>query len=457
MTRSLTSNPRIAKIAVLLLAGLFVSPHAEHNKTDIAGHWAGAFTRYGAVQEITIDFQETDTGWVGSYDIPDLILYREPIPDIVVTAETLAFRVFWGSFTCLIHDEIGEITGENRNWNPPVSIHLKRGPDLHHMRTEKVQFPSESLLLAADLLIPDGRPPFPAVIVIEGSTTEGRALWTYRSIGDLFARNGIAALIYDKRGVGQSDGNIDSVTIDDLASDAVNAVQYLTNRDDIDSESIGLVGISQGGWLAPLAANRSGHVSFVVLLAGPAVSIWQQELHRVEYSMRTGFYGEDEPDVFSEEEIEAAIAHTRLGFDVAQNPEKWKDWEISVVSAKSTSWADYVRLDSTLNDLQGWLRFRYEPSEVLQKLRIPALAIFGGDDVFVPPAENVPLLERYLSAAGNKRSRVVVFANVGHDFFAGATLVGREWAWPSGFWRWNRRAVGLADTIISWSRQQVLR
>ncbi|UCE24508.1 MAG: alpha/beta hydrolase [Candidatus Zixiibacteriota bacterium] len=401
--------------------------------------------------------RQTDSGWVGSYEIPDLILYREPLTDLSIAGDTISFHLFWGTFSCLLHNQIGEITGENRDWNPPVSIHLKRRPDPHLPNIEPVRFPSDSLLLYGDLLLPDCHPPYPAVVVIEGSTTEGRQLWTYRSIGDLFARNGIAALVYDKRGAGQSDGNIDSVTFNDLASYVVSAVQYLTTRDDIDSESIGLFGISQGGWLAPLGANRSGKVSFVIMLAGPAVSIWQQELHRVEYSMRAGLYGEDEPDVFSETEIAAAMAHSRLGFEAAQDPQMWADWKASVSTAEKASWADYVNLDSTREDLEGWLRFRYDPGETLRKTTIPVLALFGDADVFVPPVENVPLLERYLSEAGNEEFRIVTFPNVGHDFFTGATLVGGEWSWPTGYWRWNRRAIGLADTIVTWTRRQVQR
>lgn len=87
---------------------------------------------------------------------------------------------------------------------------------------------------------------------------------------------------------------------------------------------------------------------------------------------------------------------------------------------------------------------------------MPVLALFGENDVFVPPAENVSLLERYLAEAGNKRSRIVVFPNVGHDFFTGATLVDGVWEWPAGFWQSNRRAVGLAETIITWARQQIV-
>jgi pimeloyl-ACP methyl ester carboxylesterase len=234
-----------------------------------------------------------------------------------------------------------------------------------------------------------------------------------------------------------------------------NAVRFLEGRDDFNPGAIGLFGISQGGWLAPLVATRTNQVSFIVMLGGPAVSIWQQELDRVEYSMRAGILGEEEPESFSENEIAEALAHTRLAFTVAENPERWNDWEKSVSNAQNKSWAEYVNLDSTVAELQDWLRFKYDPADALRNLKVPILALFGENDVLVPPAENVSLLEKYLEQAKNDKSIIVVFPGVGHDFFTGASLVGGEWDWPTGFWRWNRRATGLEDTIITWVNRQV--
>jgi len=320
---------------------------------------------------------------------------------------------------------------------------------------EHVRFASDSLSLAGDLLIPAGNPPFPAVVVIEGSTTEGRSLWTYRSIGDLYARNGVAALIYDKRGIGESNGDLGSATIDDLTRDVSHALEFLRGQPEIDAKSVGLFGISQGGWIAPRVAAQSGDAAFVITLGGPAVSIWQQELDRVEYGMRAGSLGEDQPDEFSESDFQAALAHTRLGFDVAQNPDRWAEWEASVKHANTTRWAGYVGCDSTLSELQEWLGFRYDPAQTLRQLTTPILALFGGNDVLVPPERNTDLMRSLLAEAGNEHTTIAVFPGVGHDFFTGASLIGEDWSWPSGFWRWNRRAPGLADSIVTWTNRQI--
>ena len=74
-------------------------------------------------------------------------------------------------------------------------------------------------------------------------------------------RHGIAVLGYDKRGVGGSTGNWNTASFDDLADDVVAAFAYLKARGDIDGRQIGLLGVSQGGWIMPLAAVRAKDIA----------------------------------------------------------------------------------------------------------------------------------------------------------------------------------------------------
>ncbi len=440
-------------IALLSMQYFDAAQAVDPNLARLVGHWEGAFTRFGAAQQVSLDIVVTDHGLSGTYEIPDLILYREPLKDVAIASDTLSFRLFWGRFSCLVHAESDEITGINSAWGPPVSIHLRRASKPDRYRREPVEFTSGAVSLRGDLLLPAGNPPFPAVVLIEGSTTQGRELWSYRSLGDLFAMNGIASLVYDKRGVSQSDGDLNSATFDDLADDAVAAVKTLQSHPDIRANQVGLLGLSQGGWLAPLAASRCGDAAFLILDVGPAVSVWDQELQRVEYSMRAGSNGQDKPDSFTVEEINAALRHTRLGFDVAEHPDRWPEWQSSTAQARQSRWTTYVALDSTIADLQGWLRQRFDPAETLRKTRIPLLALFGSDDVLVPPDKNVELMRSLLTQAGNRDVTIVTFPGVGHDLIRNATLVGGEWDWPGGYWRWARRAPGLADSLVDWTRR----
>jgi alpha-beta hydrolase superfamily lysophospholipase len=105
-------------------------------------------------------------------------------------------------------------------------------------------------------------------------------------LAERFARAGVAALIYDKRGAGESTGDYRTSSFDDLAADALAGVEMLRDRRDIYRREIGLHGTSQGGWVAPLAASRSKSVSFPILVSAPAETPAQTEIHSVEANLR---------------------------------------------------------------------------------------------------------------------------------------------------------------------------
>jgi pimeloyl-ACP methyl ester carboxylesterase len=117
--------------------------------------------------------------------------------------------------------------------------------------------------LTGTLIAPSVGGRHPVIVLVHGSGAENREYmlpWARFLIG------------YDKRGVGGSTGDWNTSTYEDLASDAVVAVEYLKTRRDIDATQIGLLGISQAGWIMPLAAVRSKDVAFLISISGAGVT-----------------------------------------------------------------------------------------------------------------------------------------------------------------------------------------
>ena len=132
----------------------------------------------------------------------------------------------------------------------------------------QVSFKNGETTLAGTLVLPRSKGPHPAVVFIHGSGPAPRA--QYRLIADFFALNGIASLIYDKRGCGDSTGDWHTSGFNDLAADALAGLELLRNRPEINNRQIGLWGISQGGWLVGLAASQSTNVAFIINVSGRA-------------------------------------------------------------------------------------------------------------------------------------------------------------------------------------------
>jgi dienelactone hydrolase len=234
----------------------------------------------------------------------------------------------------------------------PVQAQEEISPD-YDFTVEEVKYLSGDITLAGMVFVPAIEPPYPALVVVHGS---GDApVETYRRFAERLAGYGFATLIYDKRGVGESEGQYSGVgtwngqtMIKLLAGDVLAGVDYMQTRTDVDATKIGLIGSSQAGWIIPEAASQSDDVRFMVNIVGPTVSIGLENY----YSQLTA--GRDDPD---------------------------RDYtEIAEKLAKYT-------------EPKG-----YDPLPALEKIEIPGLWILGGSDSSIPTPETIAILETLVDA-----------------------------------------------------------
>ena len=155
------------------------------------------------------------------------------------------------------------------------------GPDLSELEYSEVSFENrhEGFQLAGMLFLPEGDGPFPTAIIIHGSGTSRRNSVWYLSVAKHLQDNGIAVLLPDKRGSEKSGGEWVGANFEELATDTQSAIEYVKNQQMFEYSTIGLIGMSQGGWIAPVVATQTDDVSFVVSMAGAAVTTDEQLLH----------------------------------------------------------------------------------------------------------------------------------------------------------------------------------
>jgi uncharacterized protein len=312
--------------------------------------------------------------------------------------------------------------------------------------TEPVGYPSGSgasaIRLSGSLLLPNGPGPHPAIVMIHGSGAVTRdALVPY---ADIFARNGIAVLISDKRGAGSSTGNWARATFDDLAGDALAGVQYLQTRPEINARQIGLQGTSMGGWVAPLAASKArGDVAFVIVESAPALTPLEHERLRVRSQLRA--------DGFSPAEVAKAMAFMEQKFEVARTGTGWDRLEAAIARAKQDDWLPYVNAPSSLESLQWhWTNvLSYDPQPALERLTCPVLVLYGELDTIVPASENRKRMEAAFTRAGHRDATIKVFEHANHGFFAAITGGKREAGALKGL------VPGYLDARVDWLRQRV--
>ena len=423
---------------------------------NMVGHWAGALVRQGAVQPVELNFSTSEGRLHGKYSIPELGLYNEVLSDVAVRGNDIEFRLLYGAFGVKVHHDIQEMVGGNEKWGPPIRLHAKRVVAPAVCRYEEIRFRNGAVHLTGTLVLPVGTGPFPAAVVICGSSPEGRYdgpdAWGYRGWGESLARLGVAAVVYDKRGVGQSSGVKDKWTLSELADDALAAVESIRKRADIDATRIGLVGMSQGGWVAPIAAVKDQRIAFLILQVPPAVSVREQELDAVAAQLTSENAREKGITLAHSAE---AQAFQREMFEVAYGRKPWTGFKTLCDHARKRPWAEFIEIPDSERDLEWWRRNEFDPEETLRRVRCPVLAIFGELDPLVPPTRNVPLFKKYFGESDNRDIEIHVLPGVGHGCELPRRLIGTDWKWPESFWVWPRKAPGFYSVIDDWVRRRV--
>jgi dipeptidyl aminopeptidase/acylaminoacyl peptidase len=132
-------------------------------------------------------------------------------------------------------------------------------------RVETIKIPSEGLMINEWLYLPSQEGKYPLVVLTNGAGDDSRPIKSLSDfIAPVFAHCGIAAFVHDKRGTGLSEGVFAETTYDDYVTDAGNCAMALSKHKEIDSGMIGVMGGSEGGRIAVLAANRYPVFKFVI-------------------------------------------------------------------------------------------------------------------------------------------------------------------------------------------------
>jgi uncharacterized protein len=269
----------------------------------------------------------------------------------------------------------------------------------HHARANsfseaEIVFQSGDVTLSGTILIPKGEGQYPALVLVHGAGLGLRE--SYRKEAEAFASAGILTLFYDKRTRGYSATGAGGRSYALLADDALAAVKTLQARDDVDA--VGLWGLSEGAWVAPLAASRSDEVAFLVLVGASSVPPAQQEAWSMENRLRhKGVSG-------------------------------------SLLGAMTRSFMRFLVAAELFPEA------RYDPVPVLEKVHQPVLALWGAMDRTAVPAESAEIMQAALERGGNPHYTITFFPSADHELHQT----------PDGFLQGEAFAPGYIEKVIAW-------
>jgi uncharacterized protein len=276
------------------------------------------------------------------------------------------------------------------------------------VETEEVEFSGAGVRLSATITVPGPASASTGLVLIGGSGPSDRHNdGFFDLLRDHLASAGVAVLAYDKRGAGRSTGDWATATVDDLAADAAAAVAALQARPRVTPGTVGVLGHSEGGWVALRLCARLATLRHLIINSCPAVSFAESEAYAL---TRAGA----EPDKAAAliAQLTAAV-QAGLGYEEGQR---------ILAACEHEPWYPALAAGGFSLDAAAWSQLgawgHYDPGPDLDQLTTPTLAIFGGNDPLVPVQASITRL-RDTAARTARPQQITVFPGAGHRMQAG--------------------------------------
>ncbi|KPK76261.1 MAG: hypothetical protein AMJ79_07340 [Phycisphaerae bacterium SM23_30] len=414
--------------------------------TDIEGIWQGTLKVSGIELRIVFNISLRPDGvYTATMDSPDQGAKGIPVDSVTYKDGKLRLevKVVQGFYEGRLQADGDTIQGQWQQSGLNLPLELKRSdkpiPPPKRPQEPKKPYPyleeevvyensKAKIKLAGTLTLPKQEGSFPAALLITGSGAQDRneTVMGHRPflvLADYLTRRGIAVLRVDDRGVGGSTGDISKATSEDFAQDVLAGIEYLKSRKEINPGQIGLIGHSEGGIIAPMAAVKSSDVAFIVLMAGTGLTgeeilylqaaLIARAAGATEETIALNRKGQEQIFTIVKQESDDQIAEKKIEKKInellAELPEEQKKAIETVLEAQK---GQMKRV------LSPWFRFfvTYDPKPALMKVKCPVLALNGQKDLQVPPQENLRAIEQALTAGGNKRFTIKELPDLNHLF-----------------------------------------
>jgi pimeloyl-ACP methyl ester carboxylesterase len=311
---------------------------------------------------------------------------------------------------------------------------------------ETLSVPSDGVLIRGWLYLPrqsaNGR--HPAIVLTNGGGDGSRPIKSLSDwIAPILAHCGIAALVHDKRGTGESGGRFVETTYDDYATDAGNLAVYLTRHPRINPRLIGVLGGSEGGRVAVLAASRFAAVTFAISFAGTVVSAQDDRIYAQMGGLRARGIADSviaavEPlwrRSFAAWASDKAADHARVDAEIAEARRSYPRDVLPFTKEEMERIPDFAVV------LPTWRSLGRDYMTEMERFGKPWLAMFGALDTVVPTQASVRNIQRLMTLSRNTRYTIAVIPRCGH------APVDVE----------TRRMIRMDHLILNWLADHVLR
>ncbi len=438
--RQVKKHPKMKTLIAAVI--VFIVSTISIFSQDITGDWNGKTKRGDKLITFVFKIEQENSKYSTTMSVPT---FRVSGVKPSTTTFTKGKLVIDGSnvgmrYVAIFNNETQQFEGTYKEGGIELKLNLKKGaikvedsrreqeplkPYLYYEEEVSFKNTEAKISLAGTLTLPNENEKFPVVILISGSGPQDRdesfmGHKPFLVLSDYLTKQGIGVLRFDDRGHGKSTGDFGSATTEDFSKDVLSAIAYLKTRNDIDINNIGLIGHSEGGIIAPLAANNSKDIAFIVLLASTGTS--GAELSVMQSKTLREFPVKDE--VAYEKNTRKAIAIvTSNKSESAIKIELTKHYNDFLRPILTSLNVPEEKINSAIDSqvktsLKPWSRYflQYNPADEIEKLKIPVLSLNGSKDSQVNAKINQEGIRKALIKGGNKDYKIVELKNLNHFF-----------------------------------------
>jgi pimeloyl-ACP methyl ester carboxylesterase len=283
---------------------------------------------------------------------------------------------------------------------------------------EKIKIRSEGFLITGWLYLPLGDKKCPLVVLTNGGGNNVRSIKSFSDfMAPILAHCGYSAFVHDKRGTGESEGDFIKTTYDDYITDAGNCAIFLSKHKRIDSGKIGVMGASEGGRVAVIAASRFPVFSFVISEAGTVVSA-------IEDRMNAQINGMIDQGIITDSIATLVRPVWRRSFEAwaSKDPEEHVKADREIMEQRKIYPRTYLPFTKREMDslpgfavvLPTWNSLGADYMTEMEHFKKKWLAIFGAVDRVVPTEASVNNINRCMTISGNNNCNIAVIPRMGH-------------------------------------------
>jgi predicted esterase len=420
-------------IIIFIAFGIFsCNSNKEIKKGDKIGRFSGVIEHGNFSDKISFEIEQDSANFKVFFTSLEQNANRIPFQDVELMGDSINFKLQSDFYTYSLKNKWIEnnskLQGTLTVDTITVSYTLEKEllTNNQNPKNEDVSFESNELKINGTIWYPKNGGN-KAIVILSSSGNANRSASRAEAI--LFAQMGFTTFHYDKRGTGNSEGDWQIATIEELVTDDINAIKYFSNKIAIPLTNIGIKGSSQGATKIPYILSELENLKYGIAVSCPGVTLLESDLN---------YWRNRNADIIGNE-IDAATKFQRKVFEFIGGKLSRVDLEKAINNEKSNSWFTNIWVPN-LDEVQTDKKLLYSPIPYFETTKQPILILQGTKDEIIP-TNSYEAISEALIKSDNDNFKTILLEGASHSMY----YVGE-----SDFPYWSKLHPDYLTTIENW-------